>query len=66
MRCSLCNEELQPVGKDQVRDRVPPYVFATQSSFACCPRCGRLYWPATHVERMREELKLFGDPHRPG
>jgi uncharacterized protein with PIN domain len=35
---------------------VPPFVASTQSEFRRCPACGRLYWRATHAERMRERL----------
>jgi uncharacterized protein with PIN domain len=55
-RCLECNAELEPRPKDRVSDRVPPYVRATQSRFSECPRCGRVYWPGTHWERMRARL----------
>lgn len=59
-RCSECNERLQPIAKDNVRDRVPEYVWRTQAEFRCCPECRRLYWGATHKERMMEELRRLG------
>jgi uncharacterized protein with PIN domain len=34
--------------------------LATQQSFRRCPRCGHLYWAATHVERVRRELAAMG------
>ena len=37
----------------------PPYVLATQERFWTCPSCHRLYWPATHHARMREELSAL-------
>jgi len=55
-RCLICNVRVEDVQPDAVRDRVPPYVFRTQSRFARCPSCGRVYWAATHVERAREWL----------
>jgi uncharacterized protein with PIN domain len=59
-RCSLCNLPLEPLPKESVRDRVPPYVFETQEKFSLCRSCGRIYWPATHHERIREELRSIG------
>lgn len=59
-RCSRCNAELCKVGRDAVLTRVPPFVYASQEHFAECPRCGRIYWGATHPERMVRELQLIG------
>lgn len=55
-RCAACNLELVAADRVDVRERVPPYVFETQTEFARCPACGRTYWPATHAARMAEEL----------
>jgi len=59
-RCSHCNEPLAEAGRDTVVRRVPPFVYASQERFARCPRCGRVYWGATHPERIRHELDLMG------
>lgn len=58
-RCDRCNVEVQPLPKVQVQDRVPPYVFATQTQFHTCPICGRIYWPATHEARIRSTLETL-------
>jgi uncharacterized protein with PIN domain len=55
-RCSSCNRLLQAIDRDLVARRVPPFVFASHERFAFCPECGRIYWEATHVERMRAEI----------
>lgn len=59
-RCVECNTEIQPIAKEDTRERVPPYVFSTHEKFSVCPTCGRLYWPATHQQKMVEELKGMG------
>jgi len=59
-RCSRCNRMLEPVEPAEAGAQVPAYVRATQTAFARCPGCARLYWPATHVERMRDELARMG------
>ena len=59
-RCMECNEPLVSREKDEVRDLVPPYVFATQSQYMQCPKCQRIYWRGTHWERMNHELQGMG------
>jgi hypothetical protein len=59
-RCSRCNEPLAETARDTVVRRVPPFVYASQERFARCPRCGRVYWGATHPERIRRELDSMG------
>lgn len=56
-RCLECNVSLKTVGRDEVRDRVPDYVFRTQHEFRFCPGCERVYWPGTHRERALETLR---------
>ncbi|MBM3250547.1 MAG: hypothetical protein FJZ09_06905 [Candidatus Omnitrophica bacterium] len=60
-RCILCNEELQAVEKEKVKDKVPEYVYKTQEEFITCPKCRRIYWQGTHwgnVASTIKELKL--------
>ena len=59
-RCARCNEPLAAVPREEITDRVPPYVLATQAHFVRCPRCHRIYWPATHHEHARKELQALG------
>ena len=59
-RCLDCNRALHAVARDDVRARVPPYVFETQHEFLACDGCGRVYWPATHRARMLAELDAMG------
>ncbi len=56
-RCSACNEPLQWVDRNLVARRVPPFVFAGHDRFARCPRCGKIYWDATHVARALAEIE---------
>jgi uncharacterized protein with PIN domain len=59
-RCAICNQPLQPIARDEIVDRVPPYVHRTQSDFHCCPQCRRIYWPGTHYDAMRAQMRAFG------
>lgn len=56
-RCLECNQTLEERSKEQVKDRVPPYVFKTQSQYMECPACHRIYWRGTHWQAMTEKLK---------
>ena len=56
-RCAACNTTLEARAKEAVEKFVPPYVFSTQERFSACPRCNRVYWPATHHEKMLAELR---------
>jgi len=55
-RCLLCNQEIKEIKKEKIKNKVPPYVYKTQSKFAWCPQCGRIYWEGTHVERAKKRL----------
>jgi len=57
--CLECNQPLVEKSKDQVKDRVPPYVFQTQSQYMECPACHRIYWKGTHWQAMTKKLKNF-------
>jgi hypothetical protein len=59
-RCVECNEVVQPVALADVPDSVPAYVRATQTDFRRCPRCRRVFWPATHFTRMAAEIAALG------
>jgi hypothetical protein len=65
-RCLTCNKILEQVPRDQVRDRVPPFVFETQSQFKCCPSCNKIYWAGTHRQTViRTLVKLLQNGSQP-
>ena len=55
-RCNVCNENLICAKSYDVKDRVPEYVYATQEDFAQCPKCSRIYWKGTHLEKSMETI----------
>ncbi len=59
-RCSVCNQELAAVEREHVQQHVPEYVWQTRSTFLRCKKCPRVYWGATHRERVLEELRQMG------
>lgn len=56
-RCLSCNNPLDKVGRDEVRQEVPEYIYQTQKEFHRCNNCGRIYWPGSHAVRMRQQLR---------
>ena len=59
-RCLRCNTPLEPLAREKAVREVPPYVARTQARFRRCPACGRIYWRATHADRMRRRLRRMG------
>jgi len=58
--CLECNQPLEERSLEQVKDRVPPYVFKTQSQYMECPACHRIYWRGTHWLAMVRKLEQIG------
>ena len=59
--CLECNQPLVERSREEVKDRVPPYVYKTQDQYMECPACQRIYWRGTHWEAMLRKLKKFSD-----
>ncbi|MFQ6032369.1 MAG: Mut7-C RNAse domain-containing protein, partial [Candidatus Zixiibacteriota bacterium] len=59
-RCLVCNQVLQKVEKEKIKGRLYPYVYQTQENFVYCPVCDRIYWSATHVEKITQRLSESG------
>ena len=56
-RCSICNEPLVPVKKEEIRNKVPAYIYEHNDEFYMCPKCHRIYWYGTHTEKIEREIK---------
>lgn len=56
-RCAECNAILKEIQKEEVKGKVPFFVYQTQESFALCPSCGRIYWSGTHRKVMEKRIK---------
>ena len=56
-RCPLCNAPLRPAQRFEVKDRVPPEVFARYDEFWVCTRCGQVYWRGSHWRKIEETLE---------
>ena len=57
--CLECNQPLAGRAKQQLKDRLPPYVYKTQQQYMECPVCRRIYWRGTHWQAMKKKLDEF-------
>jgi uncharacterized protein with PIN domain len=57
-RCVMDNEPLDPAGPEEMA-RIPPEARALDGPFRACRKCGRVYWPGSHVKRMRARLTAW-------
>ena len=57
-RCLVDNTLLKPAGEADLL-RIPDESRALPGPFRVCPRCGRVYWPGSHVRRMRRQLERW-------
>ena len=54
--CIECNLPLVKAAREEIRDRVPPYVFQTQDIIVKCPSCRKPFWRGTHWRNIRRRL----------
>ena len=58
-RCLECNVPLKTLTRAEAANLVVPFVLERAETFALCPSCGRVYWPGTHYEAMREQIEAL-------
>lgn len=56
-RCVECNAATEGIDKEEIKEKVPPYVCKTQKEFMRCPGCGKIYWRGTHWDLAVKFLK---------
>jgi uncharacterized protein with PIN domain len=52
-RCIPCNGLLVPVSKEDIINRLEPLTRKYYNTFHTCDRCGKLYWPGSHHQKMK-------------
>ncbi len=55
-RCPKCNSKLIIVDKNEIKDKVPKFVFEKYNIFLLCPNCYNIYWPGKHYKNMVKTL----------
>jgi uncharacterized protein with PIN domain len=56
-RCLACNERLETVNKEKIRDKVPQYIYSVHDAFYICQHCDRVYWAGSHRNSILVKLK---------
>jgi uncharacterized protein with PIN domain len=57
-RCLECNTPLERVDKEEVFERVPPFIYLTQDRFATCSSCNRVFWHGSHTDEILKRLPI--------
>ena len=59
-RCLVDNSVLAPADAEDLA-RMPEESRVLPGPHRVCPACRRVYWPGSHVRRMRAKLERWGD-----
>ncbi len=57
-RCLVDNAVLRPASEREIAS-VPEAARRDDEAVTACPECGRVYWPGSHVRRMRAKLERW-------
>ena len=60
VRCIECNRKLVKVKKEDIKNKVPPYVYRTQQNFLYCKNCDKYYWRGTHYQNIKKAFLNIG------
>ena len=55
-RCTVCNEPLKEIPREEALKSVPARTAGHPYKFYRCPSCSKLYWPGTHLDGVKREL----------
>ena len=55
--CLICNQRLHPIGREDVRNLVPAFVFENCEQYQQCDCCGKIYWLGSHVQNALQFLE---------
>jgi uncharacterized protein with PIN domain len=61
-RCTACNGELMPVGKEEASEGVPEGALRSNEQFFRCRSCGKYYWKGSHWTNIRKKMELLTGP----
>ncbi|MBN1799237.1 MAG: Mut7-C ubiquitin/RNAse domain-containing protein [Spirochaetales bacterium] len=55
-RCLKCNTLLSSISKQEVKGKVPEYIFKMYTEYKNCVSCDRIYWKGSHWKHMLKRL----------
>jgi uncharacterized protein with PIN domain len=64
IRCTLCNEPIEPVTKESVLEKLEPLTKMHFSAFYRCTGCKRIYWKGSHFSRMMQFINDYTAVHK--
>lgn len=56
-RCAHCNGVLERVSREEITHLLQPDTALYYDEFTQCSACGQVYWPGSHLRRVRELLQ---------
>lgn len=56
-RCAHCNGVLKSVSREEIEHLLQPDTALYYDEFTQCSACGQVYWPGSHLRRVRELLQ---------
>ena len=60
-RCSICNDELRLIEKNDVLGKVPASVYEKMKEFWICMNCKKIYWEGTHIRNLQKFTAELND-----
>jgi len=58
-RCPKCNTLLTEIKKEEIKEKIPEYVYQSYNEFWICPTCKRYYWAGTHWMNIKAKVKAM-------
>jgi len=55
-RCPKCNTKINPISKEEVKDKIPQLTSRLYDDFWMCPSCGQIYWQGSHWKKISRTL----------
>ena len=55
-RCTICNDLVQPISKDDIENEVPRIIYNSVQEFVHCKKCNKIYWPGSHIKNVNQIL----------
>lgn len=60
IRCSLCNERVESIRREEILEKIPKGVKYNKE-FWVCKKCDKIYWRGTHIEKLVQYTKMLNE-----
>ncbi|TBR07089.1 MAG: hypothetical protein EPO62_08980 [Candidatus Nitrosotenuis sp.] len=64
VRCTMCNNAIQPIEKEKIINRIPVGVAQNMQQFWICNSCDRIYWEGTHIRNLQKFISEINEKLR--